>query len=266
MHILICSILRDNERYMSQFFNQIYTAIDQLNCQHKFSISLYENDSRDTTASILANHNYSAFKNHSIISETLNTPKFGSVVAEERIKNLAIARNKAVLAKDLYLDADYILFLDCDIMFDKYFIPSLVNFQDSGLLSPDMYSGVSITPHLPTDYNIPASMWINAESDKLPSVSGKYRVYDTWSMRRTPNEEWGTWKADADVNPISKFYGTFNSACLIKAEPFKKGIRYNHINNRLGKFDLEHSVLAEKFHEAGYNEIWINQKLFCFHV
>lgn len=266
MHILICSILRNNAEHMNRFYSQIYSALDKLSSQHTFSISLYENDSTDDTSVILQSHNYGRFQDFSVITEKLNTPRFGSVVAEERIKNLAIARNKALLAKDMYLKADYVLFLDCDIIFDEFFLPSLVNFSEVGLVRPDMYSGVSITPFLKTDLNVPTAMNIECSPDRVPYISGFYRVYDTWSMRRTPNEEWGTWKNNINDEPISKFYGTFNSACLIKAEPFKKGIRYHHWNDRLGKFDLEHSVLCEKFHQAGYNEIYINQMLFCMHV
>lgn len=264
MHILICSILRDNAPMMTQFFSQIDHFITELKDKHQFSISLYENDSVDNTPDIMYDYDYSKFYQSCINSEELGTRKFGSVVAEERITNLAKARNKAVLAKDMYKEADYILFLDCDILYPTNFIPQLLDFESVGLTSPDMYSGVSLTPYLPTDYNVPARVSLNVTINN--ENIEKWRVYDTWSMRRTADEEWGTWKDDASTNPVSKFYGTFNSACLIKAEPFKNGIRYHHHNDRLGKFDLEHSVLAERFHEAGYNDIWVNQQLFCFHI
>lgn len=263
MHILICSILRDNAPNMQRFFDQINTFVSTLADKHTFSISLYENDSIDDTPEFLKNYDYSKFKNHSVICDKLGTTKFGSVVSEERIANLANARNCAVEANDLYKEADYIFFVDCDVTYESHFVPTLLDFSSVGLKAPDMYSGVSLAPYRSTDFNIPKfvefTKTINGE------VFDKWRVYDTWSMRRTSNEEWGTWKDDVSVNIVSKFYGTFNSACLIKAEPFKQGIRYHHFNQRLGKFDLEHSVLAERFHSAGYSEIYVNQALFCFH-
>lgn len=264
MNILICSILRDNALKMNQFFNQIDTFVSVLSNNHEFNISLYENDSKDGTQEFLLNYDYSKFKNHSVICETLGTTKFGSVVSEERIINLANARNRAIEAKDLYKEADYVFFFDCDIMFDANFVPQLLDFSSVGLKEPDMYSGVSLVPYLSTDYNVPKVVSLNRKvNDQLVD---KWRVYDTWSMRRNINEEWGTWTDDVSINTVSKFYATFNSACLIRAEPFKQGIRYHHFNERLGKFDLEHSVLAEKFHNASYDKIYVNQGLFCFHI
>jgi glycosyltransferase involved in cell wall biosynthesis len=249
---------------MAQFLGQIDLFVEQLKDKHTFSLSLYENDSVDNTPDILSKYDTSKFHNAYIACDEIGTKRFGSVVEEERIVNLANARNNAVFAKDMYLEADYILFLDCDIVYPDDFIPRLLDFESVGLTSPDMYSGVSLTPFLQTDFNVPKYVTLDVIVGNQNIT--KWRVYDTWSMRRTPDEEWGTWKDDAQENPVSKFYGTFNSACLIKAEPFKKGIRYNHYNDRLGKFDLEHSVLAEKFHAEGYNEIWVNQTLFCFHI
>lgn len=263
MHILICSILRDNAKNMGKFFNQINDFVLSLSNKHTFSISLYENDSTDGTQEFLKSYNYSIFKDYSVTCETLGLKKFGSVVSEERIANLARARNLAIEAKDMYKDADYIFFLDSDITFESNFVPTLLDFTSVGLKEPDMYSGVSLAPYLSTDFNVPK--FVSFTKTINGKTFDKWRVYDTWSMRRTPEEEWGTWKDDVSINMVSKFYGTFNSACLIRAEPYKQGIRYHHFNKRLGKFDLEHSVLAEKFHNAGYHEIYINQGLFCFH-
>lgn len=264
MHILICSILRDNAAKMQMFYKQIESFVQASEGRHTFSISLYENDSVDNTPFLLQHYDYSKFKDYSVICDKLGTPKFGSVVSEQRIENLAKARNRAVTAKDMYKEADYILFLDCDIVYDTSFIPTLLDFKSVGLDSPDMYSGVSLVPFLKTDHNVPK--FITRPMNVNGIIIDKWRVYDTWSMRRAKDEEWGTWKDDANTNPISKFYATFNSACLLKAEPFKQGIRYHHYNKRFGKFDLEHSVLAEQFHAVGYHEIYVNQGLFCYHI
>lgn len=264
MKILICSILRNNQSKMDNFISQIERFVSRLSGQHEFSISLYENDSTDDTPSILKNIDFSMFKNHSVVSEKLNLPAFGSIVSEERVKNLAVARNKALLAKDIYHSVDYVLFIDCDILYDDDFIPTLLDFNNAGI-DPDVYSGVCIVPRLPTDHNIQMEAVIPGKPNGLPTSTGVYRVYDTWGTRRNSNEEWGTWLADAAQRPVAQFWATYNSVCLYRAEPFKQGIRFNHINFRLNKFDLEVAVVCEHFRAIGYDKVYINQGLFCFH-
>lgn len=265
MKILICSILRNNERRMSRFFDQIYAFVDRLGGQHEFWISLYENDSHDRTPELLASADYSRFKDHSVMTEVLGTPAFGSVVAEERVKNLAIARNKALTAKDFYRQVDHVLFIDCDIIYDADFIPTLVDYSSIGLPRVDAYSGFSVVPREPHEHNIEADMFLPAKPNGLPTISRRYRVYDTWGSRRTDKEEWGTWRPDAKQFQVGMFWATYNSICLYNAKPFQDGIRFDHMNERLGKFDLEVAVVCEKFRAAGYDQIYVNQGLFCFH-
>lgn len=264
MKILICSILRNNESKMGRFISQINKFVNKLSNQHEFSISLYENDSTDATPEILKSLDLSVFKHNSVVSEKLNLPAFGSVVSEERVKNLAIARNKALLADDIYKTVDYVLFIDCDISYDDDFIPTLLNFGHSGI-TPDVYSGMCIVPRLPSDHNVYMDAQIPAKPGGLPTHSGVYRVYDTWGTRRYDHEEWGTWFPDAAQNPIARFWTTYNSVCLYNADPFKQGIRFDHNNLRLNKFDLEVAVVCEHFRTQGYDKIYINQELFCFH-
>jgi glycosyltransferase involved in cell wall biosynthesis len=250
---------------MPRFFEQINNFVDNLT-EHKFSISLYENDSTDATAHILKSADLSKFENSSVICETLCKPAFGSVVAEERVKNLAIARNKALTAKDMYMDADYVLFIDCDIKYDNDFVKTLLDFKSSGLKSIDVYSGINIVPFELGSHGVPMVASLPAKENGVPDKAGIYRVYDTWATRQDSTVEWGTWKEDFASNPVSEFWATYNSVCLYNAIPFKDGIRFDHINTRLGKYDLEVAVVCEKFRVAGYKNIYINQLLFCQHI
>lgn len=256
MKILICSILRDNEPNMERFFGQINSFVDRLGTQHEFSISLYENDSVDATPQILRNADLSRFSRSSVVCARKNRPKFGSVVDEERIQNLAIARNNAMTAENMHMDVDYIMFIDSDVIYDADYVPTLLDWKTVGLTDPDIYSGVIVTERKPHEQHILPAYQVG---DRV------YRVYDTWCMRRDAFEEWGTWKPDALKQPVSRFYATYNGVCLFKAKPIKDGLRFHHHNKRLGKFDLEIAVLAEKFHEAGYHDIYINQFLWCYH-
>lgn len=264
MNILVCSILRDNEPHMANFINQINQFVDDFAGEHSFTISLYENDSSDNTAQILQTMDLSRFKDSSVITESLGKTKFGSVVAEERVKNLAIARNKALTAKAFYMDADYVLFIDCDVKYNRNFIPTLISFQSYGIPTIDVYSGISVTKTNPGE-NPEMQVKLPANPDGYPKEEGIYRVYDTWGTRRTEHEEWGSWFGNVNEVPIANCWATYNSICLYNATPFKNGIRFDHINPRIGKFDLEVAVVCEKFREQGYNNIIINQKLMCFH-
>ena len=256
MKILICSILRDNEQNMVRFLGQINAFVDRLRGQHEFSISLYENDSTDATPNILRTVDLSAFERSSVVCARKNTPKFGSVVAEERIRNLAIARNAAMTADGMFMDMDYIMFIDSDVIYGEEYVPSLLDWKQHGLADPDLYSGVIVTERKPHEQHILPAYQVDDRT---------YRVYDTWCMRRDASEEWGTWKSDALSQPVSRFYATYNGVCMIRAQPIKDGIRFHHHNHRLGKFDLEIAVLAEKFHEAGHHDIYVNQFLWCYH-
>lgn len=263
MNILICTIMRNNAKRMNTYISQIDNFINELSGKHSFSISIYENDSIDITPQMLNEMDLSKFKDASIVSDKLGLPSFGSVVLEERVKNLAIARNKALVAKNMFTHSDYILFIDSDVQYDKDFIPTLLDFDSQGI-NPDVYSGICVIPKAMTEHT-PIERYIPFKHNGLPQKSGVYRVYDTWATRRTSNEEWGTWFSNAANVPMAQMWTTYNSVCLYKAKPFQEGIRFDHINERLNKFDLEVAVVCEKFRNAGYNDIWVNQNLFCYH-
>jgi len=90
-------------------------------------------------------------------------------------------------------------------------------------------------------------------------------TYDTWATRRDNVEESGERFADWQVNPVREFYSTFNAVVVYNAEPIKNGISFGWFNKRLNKFDCDTVVICENFREAGYNKIYINQHLACFH-
>lgn len=256
MKILICTIMRDNEHFLNQYFSQLSAFVQKLSKEHTFYLSIYENDSKDNTAKLLRDFDYSLFPKYSIASSLRNTKKFGSVVAEERVKNLADARNKAMLADDIYKEVDYIMFVDSDIEYSIEFIEQLLNWKNAGISDPDVYSGLNVVRQLPHENNQFPSYVYNGVV---------YRVYDTWATRRNSNEEWGSWHPDAITQPINKFYATYNGVCLFKADHIRNGVRFDYINHRLGKFDLEIACLCEQLHARGHHDIYINQFLWCHH-
>jgi hypothetical protein len=210
----------------------------------EFYYSAYENDSIDSTPELLQNLNWSFFKDYSIVTEKLDTKKYGPVMAEDRVKNLSIARNKAVEAKDFYKDVDYIMMFESDIVFDISTVKKIINFD---IVEPefDIVSGFTSFMRDPI------------------------LIYDTWATRTTN-------RYDNDLHPIDlkpdwqntyydTYYTTSNGICLMKAEPFKKGVRYDYINKSYGKFDCETAVLCKNFRDHNYNNIYIIHKALIYH-
>lgn len=241
MKILICSIMRNCSKVLDRYARQINTAMDLLNEDGiEWYLSVYENDSTDGTREKLFGLDLSRFSDYSISTEDLGTAHYGSIVNEDRVRNLSIARNKALTAKNMFESMDYILWIEPDLFYGPNLIPSLVRHKDRGLEEIDVFSGI----------NIP---------------SGETRAYDTWATRRTPNEEWGDRFDNWFDQPIAKFYTTFNGVCLYNAKPFKEGIRFGYINERLGKFDCDTVVVCENLRKAGYDRIYVDQSLNCYH-
>ena len=60
--------MRDNEIFLPQYFSQLTSFVKKLSDQHTFYLSIYENDSKDNTAKILREFDYSLFAKYSIVS------------------------------------------------------------------------------------------------------------------------------------------------------------------------------------------------------
>ena len=240
MNILICTIMRDVEHSIERYLKQLTDALAFCGPGYNWYLSIYENDSTDSTSHILLNLNYSYFKDYSLIIERLNTKKYGSIKVDDRVKNLANSRNKCLESKELYKKVDYILFIESDVVYTPDYLHNIINFKKYGLQNVDIFSGLTIIPE-----------------------TGQ--VYDIWATRRNHIEESGDRFEDWTIHPTREFWSTFNGVVLYNAEPFKKGIRFDWYNKRLNKFDCDTVVICELFREAGFNKIYVNQALICFH-
>ena len=112
MKITIISIFRDSEPYINNCLNKLDSLEKKTNAN--FEYFFYENDSKDNTKDILKK--WMSNKKGKLISENINTPKFGSIVNKERFNLLAQFRNKLLRAGKPF-DSDYSLILDSDVMF-----------------------------------------------------------------------------------------------------------------------------------------------------
>lgn len=240
MNVLIATIIRNGSKSIDRYWNQIDNFIEKLGGEFNWYISIYENDSIDFTPQLLQNLNTDKFVDYSIVSEKLNTPFYGSVVDEDRVKNLAAARNKALYAKDMIQKVDKVLWIEPDVQYSWELIDGLLH-PERYNIDPDIFSGINCDPNR------------------------SFLTYDTWGTRRNEHEESGEKFSDWQSNPVREFYVTFNAVVVYKAEPIKKGICFGWFNKRLNKFDCDTAVICENFRENGYNKIYANQSLSCFH-
>jgi hypothetical protein len=241
MDVLICSIFRNSSPIIDRYWRQIHdTMANPMNAGVRWHISLYENDSTDGTKERLRGLDMSRFAEHSLITEDLNTKHYGSVVDEDRVRNLANARNRAITAKDLHQRADMILWIESDVIYGKDHIGIMLM---RSMLLPrgfHVYSGIMMDQSQGT-------------------------MYDTWATRRDAIEESGDLMLSHVWKPMDRFWSTFNGICFYSPIPFRKGVRFGWYNERLGKFDCDTAVVCENFRAAGYDEIWVDQSMRCSH-
>ena len=75
MNILICTILRNESKFLDTWYAQIKQIVTTFKDDH-FALSVYENDSSDGTFAKLAAYDWSFLSNHVFTSAKLNSPYF----------------------------------------------------------------------------------------------------------------------------------------------------------------------------------------------
>ena len=129
-NILIYTIFRNSATRLERYYSQIKNVIE-LHPEYNFYLSLYENDSIDNTKELLNQLDWKFVKHFSLITENIGTNFFGSVKEEQRVKNLAAARNKAIEAKDFINQANYILHIESDMQYSTDVVSKILKFQET---------------------------------------------------------------------------------------------------------------------------------------
>ena len=237
-NILVYSIIRNEAGFINQFYSQLKNMVESFP-EYNFYLSLYENDSTDGTKERLLSKSWAFFKGLSIISENIMTKDYGSVKDEDRVKNLSIARNKAVEAGGFLSNMDYVMMVESDMTFDMNSIKKLLNFKDKE-----------------PDFDIVSTI----------SIRNK-RLYDAWATRRTPRYVYGADELGPDYKKkdYDKYYSTSNGVCLYRAKPFKEGARYGYINKVTKEFDCDTVIICQDFYDRGYKNIYILHNAPVFH-
>ena len=234
MRVLICTIMRDCRDYLSLWHSQLFSGIKD-NPDISFDISVYENDSQDGTTEVLnaidtseVPANVSCF---SIVSEYIGTQKFGSVISENRVQNLATARNKCIA--NLYQENTYnwIFFVEPDVRYSAESFSSLLRIARSSEI--DIVSGVTYS-----------------------SRDGHF--YDSWATRGKGESSLSTKLLEQiGTENIVEVDSTFNALCLYHNRLFHAGIRFGYFSETFNHFDCDTAVICENARRAGFNKIYI---------
>lgn len=236
--ILVYSIIRNEGRYVDRYHKQLCDMVNKFK-DYEFVLSIYENDSSDDTVEKIKSKDWSCFSDFHFVSEKLNKKDFGSTKHSERVKNLSIARNKAIEAKDFLQRADYVMMVESDMRFDNTVIEKILNFKN-------------VEP----DFDIVSGLTVN-----------NHPVYDSWATRKsarfTSHEE--VRRYDFTSKPYDRYYATSNGVCLYRAEPFREGVRYGWINSVTERFDCDTVVVCQNFIKKGYENIYIIHDAKIYH-
>ena len=207
--------------------------------EYEFYLSLYENDSTDSTKSLIFKQDYSMFSGVSIVSENINTKFYGSTKDEDRVKNLSIARNKTIEASNFLNNIDYVLVIDIDVEFKMPAVSKILNFKN-----------------LEPNFDIVAAATLR-----------KRVLYDQWATREGPEYDRAIQENFEEYRklPYKKYYSVSSGFCLYKAEAFKNGAKWNYINYVTGNPDCEMVVICQDFSKRGYNNIYMMHEAEMFH-
>lgn len=229
--ILISTILRDAESKIDRWYNQVKSLVS-IDRNNEYYISLYENDSKDKTIEKIKNLDFTVFRNFKIESEKLNTPKFGSVINEQRVRLLAQARNKTLYNNTFLKKCSHVLVIEPDISYNpSHVLNEIINNQNYDIIS-------------------------------ARSVTNTLKIYDQWATRQTESDhQWSQSKYYEPTFGALPMWSTFNCFCLYNANPIKQGITFDGYNYRFDKYDCDTAVICENFRKNGYNNIVLNASI-----
>lgn len=235
--ILLYTIIRNRSSHVNKFYSQIKSIVDNFK-DYEFYLSIYENDSDDGTKEKLFRQDWSFLSGISIVSENINTKYFESVKDGERVKNLALARNKAIEAGGFLEQVDYVMMIESDIDFELSSVEKILNFKN-------------IEPN----FSIVSTI----------SIRNK-KLYDWWATRKQPQYiDKYPLEDNYKKKSYDKYYSTSNGICLYRAKPFQDGVRYGWVNTVTKEADCEMVVVCQLFSEHGYGNIYIVHNAEIYH-
>lgn len=238
MNILICSILRNEAKYLDRWHKQIKemcTKFTDIN----FFLSIYENDSNDGSYEKVLGYDWDFVKAKMFITAKLNLPYFIGGKSPDRTSLLAYCRNTAMFSFAFLQNMDYVLFVEPDTEYTLETVEKILYHEKFYGKKLDVFCGKSVHPN----------------SDHL---------YDSWGTRKTDSQL--DWKEEDGQNGgFEPMWSAFNCLVLYNAEPIKRGIAFGGINQRLNIPDCDTVVICENFRKHGYDKIYWDTNLKVTH-
>lgn len=234
--ILICSIFRNRGRFIDRWYSQLNAIAEYYKDKYDFTISMYENDSTDDTRQKLISLENRNFKNIYLKVENINTHYYPSVASEDRVRNLANARNSCLDIDYInYLDFEKVIFVEPDFLYSIENAVKIISADEIHNKKFDIISGISLSDN---------------------------RFYDGWATRITSEDRDCHITSEEVVQP---FWSTFNGFCSYNAKPFSEGVRFGWFNDRFNTFDCDTAVICENFRKNNYDQIYIDRSAIFYH-
>jgi hypothetical protein len=233
MRVLISTIIRNRAKHVSPWANQLQ-SLANVHQDTVFDLVVLENDSNDGTKQALSAVEPLLKRNLNKVNIAIRNfewPYFHSIKAEERVKYLALARNKTLLMADelVGLEAyDKIISIEPDVTYSTVDVGTII---DSDL---DIASGYSV---LPQGMGVPD--WI----------------YDSWATRVNAEDSEYFGPKISELPECLPLAATFNCFCVYKAGPIADGARFSEINPKTKQWDCDTTTICIEFAKRGYDRI-----------
>jgi len=223
--ILVSTIVRNRNKFLSMWQRQL-SELCKLKPDYKFYLSVFENDSIDGSEATLKSLNYEGFKDVHVNCKTLNTPAFGSIKNDLRVRLLAEARNTSIYENPFLDGCDYVLSVEPDIEYSPAEMIKIIDNEHYDILSARSIEYIPPAPN---------------------------HLYDGWGTRNT--EKHLDWEPIVEFKGLIDTWTTYNCFCRYNATAIKDRISFSGFNDRLGIPDCDTAVICENFRSSGFNKI-----------
>ena len=236
--ILLSTIVRDRAPVLDRYHAQL-CALVASQPQHTFLLSVYENDSTDGSAVKLASLDWSFVAARHITSAHMGTHPFVGGKHPLRVAQLADARNRTLFHSGFLPAADWVLVVEPDIVYTPEVVDKLINHEQYYQRRFDIFTAKS-------------------------SPISHRGLYDSWASRVRPEDsDWCC--GDDEWAGLQKMWTTFSCFALYRADAIRAGHTFAGTNPRTGQSDCDTAVICERFHAAGYHEIYWDTANLVYH-
>jgi Cryptococcal mannosyltransferase 1 len=238
MKILLCSIVRNEERHLDRWYAQIKRTVQSMP-EHQFTLSVYENDSTDGSDQKLRSFDWSFISSFVLTTAKLNCPFFVGGKHPQRTELLAYVRNQTMTQSPFLGQMDYVLWIEPDTEYTHEVTEKIINHEKHYGVKADVFTGKSVHP--------------NSQG-----------IYDSWGTRKTANQT--DWKdEDGQTAGLEPLWSTWNCYAMYNAEPIKKGLMFSGVNPRTGASECDTVSICESFRLNGYDKILWHTDLHVVH-